>query len=100
VLTTPDERAVAGAFGSARGWTFPIVSHAGTTFAADMGYQGKELTFGPHKPGISTFEKRESGQVVRVATRSFGLGGDFFALWPMMEMLARGVNGWGPKFHY
>ena len=74
VLTTPDEPAVTGAFGSARGWKFPILLHAETTFAADMGYHGEESTFGPYEPGISTFEKRDSGQVVRVTTRSFGPG--------------------------
>ena len=100
VLSTPDEPAVAGAFASARGWTFPVVSHAGTTFAHDLGYKGDESTYGSFRPGMSTLFKNADGAIVRTATRAFGPGDDFCVLWPMLGMLHRGENEWAPKFHY
>ncbi len=100
VLTTPDEPAVAAAFASARGWTFPVVSHAGTTFAQDLGYKGDEDKFGPFHPGISALWKDDSGALVRTGTRAFGPGDDFCSLWPMMDLLKNSVGTWEPKYHY
>lgn len=96
VLTTPDEPAVAAAFASARGWTYPVVSHAGTTFAADMGYSSKPGSF---EPGISAFF-RDGAAIVRTGTRRFGPGDDFCAVWPMFDLLKNGLGGWEPKYHY
>jgi len=100
VLTTPDEPAVAAAFAGARGWTFPVVSHAGTDFAKQMGYEGEESTYGRFRPGISAFRKREDRSMVRTGTRSFGPGDDFCALWPMFDLLEGGAGEWAPKYHY
>jgi predicted dithiol-disulfide oxidoreductase (DUF899 family) len=100
VLTTPDEPAVAGAFASARGWTFPIISHAGTSFAQDLGYKGEEHTYGSYKPGVSGLRKRDDGTITRIATRPFGPGDDFCSLWPMLDLLEGGAGEWAPKFHY
>lgn len=96
VLTTPDEPAVAAAFAGARGWTFPVICHTGTTFAADMGYSNKPGSF---QPGVSAFF-RQGEQIVRTATRCLGPGDDFCSLWPMLDMLRNGVGGWEPKYHY
>lgn len=100
VLTTPDEPDVAAAFASARGWTFPVVSHAGTTFAADLGYKGEEHTYGSFKPGISSFRKHDDASIIRLATRPFGPGDDFCPIWPMFDLLQGGAGEWAPKFHY
>lgn len=100
VLSTPDEPSVSGAFASARGWTFPVVSHAGTNFAQDMGYKGKEDQFGPFHPGISAYLKKEDGSIVRTGTRRFGPGDDFCPVWPMFDLFATGAGDWAPKFHY
>ncbi|MBL8878611.1 MAG: DUF899 family protein [Phycisphaerales bacterium] len=96
VLTTPDEPAVAAAFAGARGWTFPVISHAGTTFAADMGFHSKPGSF---EPGISAFY-RDGNEIVRTGSRRFGPGDDFCALWPMLDLLRNGVGAWEPKYHY
>jgi predicted dithiol-disulfide oxidoreductase (DUF899 family) len=100
VLATPDLPDVAGAFASARGWTFPVVSCEGSTFAHDMGYQGEESTFGSFRPGISAFAKLPHGALVRTGTRVFGPGDDFCSLWPMFDLLRDGDNDWQPKYHY
>jgi predicted dithiol-disulfide oxidoreductase (DUF899 family) len=100
VLTTPDEPGLAGAFASVRGWTFPVVSHAGTTFAQDLGYRAeKDGTYGRFLPGVSAFRLREDGSIVRTGTRSFGPGDDFCAVWPMFDMLEGGPGEWAPTFH-
>lgn len=100
VLSTPDEPSVAGAFASARGWTFPVVAHAGTTFAQDLGYKGEEGQYGAFHPGVSAFLKRDDGSIVRTGTRRFGPGDDFCAIWPMFDLFANGAGDWAPKFHY
>ncbi|MFO0831880.1 MAG: DUF899 family protein [Phycisphaerales bacterium] len=100
VLTTPDDPAVAGAFASARGWTFPVFSHAGTTFAQDLGYKGQDSTYGPFHPGISALWKDDTGAVFRTGTRPFGPGDDFCTVWPMFELLKGGAGDWAPRFHY
>lgn len=96
VLTTPDDPAVASAFASARGWTFPVISHTGTTFAADMGFCSKP---GSYEPGVSAFY-RDGAKIVRTGSRRFGPGDDFCALWPMLDLLKNGGGGWEPKYHY
>ncbi len=100
VLTTPDDPATAHAFATARGWTFPVVSHDGTTFAKDMGYKGEDGKYGAFEPGISALWRGDDGQIVRTGTRAFGPGDDFCAIWPMMDLLKGGVGGWEPKYHY
>lgn len=97
VLSTPDEPAVAGAFASARGWTFPLVSFAGTDFARKLGFEGDtESTYGAFQPGISAFARTPQG-IVRTGTRRFGPGDDFCSLWPMFDLLRDGENNWRPK---
>src|SRR5262249_43697611 len=95
VVTSPDTPDVQASFAAGRGWRFPMVSHAGTSFAADMGYRGER----GFKPGISTF-RRENGRVVRVADTGLNPGDDFCSAWHMFDMLAGGRNGWHPKFEY
>lgn len=97
VLTTPDDPIVAGEFASARGWTFPVVSHAGTSFAEDMGYNPAR---GEFHPGISGFRKLENGDVVRTATRRLGPGDDSGPVWPIFDLLSGGVGKWEPKYAY
>lgn len=39
VVSSPDAPDVQQAFAASRNWQFPMVSHQGTSFAADMGYR-------------------------------------------------------------
>ena len=41
VVSSPDDPETQRAFAASRGWRFRMVSHQGTSFAADMGYRGE-----------------------------------------------------------
>jgi predicted dithiol-disulfide oxidoreductase (DUF899 family) len=47
-VSSPDPPAVQRQFAASRGWKFPMVSHAETTFAADMGYRTQSGRWRPH----------------------------------------------------
>lgn len=97
VLSTPDDPQVAAAFAASRKWTFPVVSIAGTTFAKDMGFQRPS---GGVIPGMSAFYKADDGAISRVArSQELGPGDPFCPVWPLLDLLKDGANGWEPKFH-
>jgi predicted dithiol-disulfide oxidoreductase (DUF899 family) len=96
VVSSPDPPSVQRAFADSRGWRFPMVSHQGTTFAADMGYRSES---GGWMPGISVF-RREGDRILRVSDTGCGPGDDFCALWHFFDLLAEGAGDWKPKLHY
>lgn len=96
VVSTPDPPAVQARFARRRGWRFPMASHRGTTFAADMGYRSRS---GGWLPGISVF-RRQRGRLVRLSDTGSAPGDDFCALWHFLDLLPEGPAGWGPKFRY
>ncbi|MFO1039869.1 MAG: DUF899 family protein [Geminicoccaceae bacterium] len=96
VVATPDTPDVQAEFADSRGWRFPMVSHAGTSFAADMGYKREN---GGLMPGVSAFRK-EGDRVMRVADAGFGPGDDFCAVWHFFDLLPEGSNGWQAKYRY
>ena len=73
-----------------------MVSHQGTTFAADMGYRSET---GGWLPGVSVF-RREGDSISRVADTGLCPGDDFCALWHFLDMLPEGAAGWSPRFAY
>lgn len=96
VVSSPDEPAKQQRFAADRGWRFPMVSHQGTSFAADMGYirdGGKMM------PGLSVF-KRKGGEIMRVADTRFHPGDDFCNVWHILDMFPEGADGWMPKYRY
>jgi predicted dithiol-disulfide oxidoreductase (DUF899 family) len=95
VVSSPDAPAKQQEFAAGRNWKFPMVSHKGTTFAADMGYV-RENGF---IPGVSVF-KRQGGKLVRVADTSFELGDDFCSVWHFFDLIPEGAAGWQPKYKY
>jgi predicted dithiol-disulfide oxidoreductase (DUF899 family) len=95
VVSSPDAPDKQSKFAGGRGWKFPMVSHQGTTFAADMGYRGD----GGFRPGVSVF-KRAGGKLVRVADTSFSPGDDFCNVWHFFDLIPEGKAGWQPKFSY
>lgn len=95
-VSSPDPPAVQKAFAESRGWRFPIVSHQGTTFAADMGYTSKN---GGFVPGISVF-RRDGARIWRLADTRFDQGDDFCAVWHILDLLPEGAAGWRPRFAY
>ncbi len=98
ILASPDEPALAGRFAAERGWPFPVVSMAGTGFAAEMGFAKPD---GGVLPGVSPLRREPDGTITRPALgANFGPGDDFCALWPMIDLLKDGGGDWSPRFHY
>ena len=95
-LSSPDAPDVQQAFAASRGWRFPMVSHAGTSFAADMGYHDKQAGY---LPGLSAFHM-EDGRITRVATTPMGPYDDFCSVWHMFALLKDGGGDWQPQLRY
>jgi predicted dithiol-disulfide oxidoreductase (DUF899 family) len=95
VVASPDAPAVQREFAAGRGWRFPMVSHADTSFAADLGYRGENGWL----PGVSVL-RRDGDRVLRVADTSEHPGDDFCGLWHLFDMLPGGAGTWQPRFTY
>jgi len=96
VVSSPDTPAVQQIFADSRGWKFRMVSHVGSTFAADMGYRADN---GGWRPGISVF-KRAGAKILRVSDVAWSPGDDFCTVWHFFELLPEGAAGWSPKLSY
>jgi len=83
------------AFAASRGWRFRMVSHQGTSFAADMGYRGDKGWL----PGVSVF-RRVGDRIYRVSDAPFDQGDDFCAVYHLFDLLPDGTAGWRPQFSY
>ena len=89
-VSSPDPPGVQRRFAESRGWRFPMVSHAGSTFAADMGYVSAK---GGWMPGVSVF-RREGDGILRVSDTGFSPGDDFCTLWHFFDLLPGGIGEW------
>jgi predicted dithiol-disulfide oxidoreductase (DUF899 family) len=89
-VSSPDRPAVQKKLAESRGWKFPMVSHAGTSFAADLGYVSAK---GGWMPGVSVF-RREGATVLRVSDTGFSPGDDFCTLWHFFDLLPGGAGEW------
>ena len=96
IVSSPDPPDVQKRFAESRGWHFPMVSHSGTSFAADMGYVGAS---GRMTPGVSAFRRKQE-RIFRVSSAGFDEGDDFCALWHLFDLLPEGAAGWSPKLRY
>jgi predicted dithiol-disulfide oxidoreductase (DUF899 family) len=65
-----------------------------------MGFWGDTKAGAGPWPGVSTFRRETDGRVFRVAKTSFSPSDDFCAVWPFLDMLDGGSNGWEPKYSY
>ena len=90
VVSSPDRPSVQRKFAESRGWKFPMVSHEGSTFAADMGYVSAK---GGWRPGVSVF-RREGEAILRVSDTGFSPGDDFCTLWHFFDLLPGGIGEW------
>jgi len=95
VVSTPDSPEAQQDFARLRGWRFPMVSHAGTSFAEDMGYRRE----GKFMPGISVFAKRADG-IARISETGLGPDDEFCIVWSFLDLLGVGTDGWRPRFTY
>jgi hypothetical protein len=90
VVSSPDRPDVQRTFAASRNWRFPMVSHADTSFAMDMGYRSND---GGLLPGITTF-RLDGKRILRISDRSSSPGDDFCVLWHLL--LPEGAGAWGP----
>jgi predicted dithiol-disulfide oxidoreductase (DUF899 family) len=88
VVSSPDRPAVQRKIADSRGWKFPMVSHADSTFAADMGYVSEK---GGWMPGVSVF-RRDDDRIVRVSNTGFRPGDDFCTLWHFFDLVPGGIG--------
>jgi predicted dithiol-disulfide oxidoreductase (DUF899 family) len=96
VIASPDPPDVQRSFAASRGWRFPMVSHQGSSFAADMGYRSAS---GGWLPGVSVF-RRDGDCIVRVADTGFEPADDFCALWHLFDLLPECAADWRPQLAY
>lgn len=95
VVSSPDDLETQRVFARSRGWRFRMVSHRGTSFAADMGYRGENGWL----PGVSVF-RRIADRIHRVSDAPFDQGDDFCAVWHLFDLLPEGAGGLRAKFAY
>ena len=95
VVSSPDPPEVQREFAASRGWKFPLVSHAGTTFAADLGFRRDK----GWKPGVTVF-RRQGQKIFRVSDATFSPGDDFCTVWHLFDLLPGGPGDWRPKIRY
>jgi predicted dithiol-disulfide oxidoreductase (DUF899 family) len=99
VVSSPDAPDAQLKFANSRGWRFRMVSHAGTSFAQDMGYFAAEGDHTGWQPGISAFRK-DGDRIVRVSDTPLGPGDVFCAAWHIFGLLPAGADGWEPRYNY
>lgn len=97
VLASPDEPAVMREFAASRGWKFRTLSTAGTSLARDLGFEPEP---GRRWPGVSALSRAADGTITRTSWAHFGPHDGFCGVWPLLDMLLRGGNGWQPKYAY
>jgi predicted dithiol-disulfide oxidoreductase (DUF899 family) len=102
VVSSPNAVEVQKAFAASRGWRFPMVSHAGTSFAKDLGYYHPgtgEAEHGGWWPGVSAF-RQEGGKILRMSDTELGPLDDFCVYYHLMEMIPGGDANFVPKYSY
>ncbi|MCC7268112.1 MAG: DUF899 family protein [Caulobacteraceae bacterium] len=99
VVSSPDPVEVQKAFAASRGWRVPLVSHAGTGFAEEMGYRRPGEGHGGWWPGVSAFRK-EGAAILRLSDTELGPLDDFCVYYHLMEMIPGGDAEFTPKFSY
>jgi predicted dithiol-disulfide oxidoreductase (DUF899 family) len=93
-VASPDAPETQAAFAARRGWKFPMISHARTTFAVDMGFVDDD---GRPLPGISAFQT-QGGKIVRVSANVIQPGDlTGSTIWHLLAMLPEGADGWKPR---
>jgi len=97
VVVSPDTPEQQKKFSDLRGWKFKMASVHGTSLPVDLGF---ELEPGTYYPGVSALYKDPERKIFRTGKAFFGPGDDFCAVWPLIDLLKEGENGWEPKYRY
>jgi predicted dithiol-disulfide oxidoreductase (DUF899 family) len=96
-LVSPDKPKDLKKFAKSRGWEFKSYSSRGSDFKKALGFEDAE---GNVQPGVSTFYRDDKGRIYNIANDSFGPGDVYCNVWPLLNLLKNGVNGWAPKYKY
>lgn len=101
VLLSPDSVGTQKDFAFSRGWKFKMVSshEHGEGFNTDMGFYQSEGEMAGVWPGFSCFHKG-GDTITRTGFSYFDPGDEYCVLFPMMEMLKEGSDGWQPEYEY
>jgi predicted dithiol-disulfide oxidoreductase (DUF899 family) len=104
VVTSPNPVEVQKKFAASRGWRFPMISHAGTSFAEDMGYRRRgehpfDDSLGGWNPGVSVF-RREGDRILRVSDAELGPGDGFCVVYSLFDLVPGSDLNWSPKRSY
>ena len=100
VVCSPDKPEVQKRFAEKRNWNFRMVSAHENSFIRDMGFWEDSGPYPGPWPGVSTFHREPDGTIYRIAKSYFSPSDDFCAVWPLLDMLEDGSNGWEPKYSY
>ena len=100
VVISPDDPETQAEFALSRKWAFPMASDAVGDFTKAMGYLGEHQGQAMRLPGFSTFKRKASGEIVRIANAPFGPGDPYAGIWHLFALLDGGAGEWGPKFEY
>ena len=104
VVASPNPVAVQKKFAASRGWRFPMVSHATSSFAQDLGYRrvGKDPggdALGGWWPGVSVL-RREGDRIVRVSDTELGPGDGFCVVYSLFDLVPESDFNWEPRYSY
>jgi predicted dithiol-disulfide oxidoreductase (DUF899 family) len=104
VVSSPNTVEVQKQFARSRGWRFPMVSHAETRFAQDMGYRWRgedpfDASTGGWEPGVSVF-RRDGDRILRVSDAELGPMDSFCPVFHLFDLLPEGWEGWRPQYSY
>lgn len=97
VMVSPDSPDIQAEFAASRGWSFKMVTDATKAFSTALGMHKEGEGFWP---GASGLLKNSDGTILRKSWSYFGPGDDFCAVWPLLDLLPKRVNGWEPKYKY
>jgi predicted dithiol-disulfide oxidoreductase (DUF899 family)/AraC-like DNA-binding protein len=100
VVCSPDKPEVQKRFAAKRNWNFKMVSAHDNSFIRDMGFWNDSGPYPGPWPGVSTFHRDPDGKIYRIAKTHFSPSDDFCAVWPFLDMLEDGSNGWEPRYSY
>lgn len=104
VVSSPNPVEVQKAFAASRGWRFPMVSHAGTSFAKDLGYRHRgdhpfDESIGGWNPGVSIF-RRDGDKVLRLSDAELGPFDGFCVVYHLFDLIPDADMNWEPSYSY
>ncbi|MGE0000916.1 MAG: DUF899 family protein [Fimbriimonadaceae bacterium] len=92
LFVSPDDPATMAETAKFRGWNFTMATDATHEMTDELGFWVE----GGADPGVSALVRKGDGVMHKNSTY-FGPGDDFCAVWPLLELLDGGAEGWEPR---